>query len=159
MTSHSHHPTSSIFHCYTPLPPSPVPNKNFDHTHTHIHTYILFVDGLSAMVEGKSTHPLPLTRSWQSRISYIHTYIGRQVSLDGGQLSVPSRCTAVYTWLLTASVTSRRGDPALLSWVDPVLGNLGLPLLVGLGSTGTARCWQTYPVLAKFDRQANLGTC
>ena len=27
------------------------------------------------MVEGKSTHPLPLTGSWQSRISYIHTYI------------------------------------------------------------------------------------
>ena len=45
----------------------------------------------------------------------------------GGQLSVPSRCTAVYTWLLTASVTSGRGDPALLSWVDPVLGNLGKP--------------------------------
>ena len=33
MTSHPHHPTSSIFHCY-PLPfhhPWP-PNKNFDHT-------------------------------------------------------------------------------------------------------------------------------
>ena len=29
----------------------------------------------SAMVEGKSTHPLPLTGSWWSRISYIHTYI------------------------------------------------------------------------------------
>ena len=43
-----------------------------------------------------------------------------------GQLSVPSKCTAVYTWLLTASVTSGRGDPALLSWVDPVLGNLCL---------------------------------
>ena len=27
------------------------------------------------MVEGKSTHPLPLTGSWRSRISYIHTYI------------------------------------------------------------------------------------
>ena len=26
------------------------------------------------MVEGKSTHPLPFTGSWQSRISYIHTY-------------------------------------------------------------------------------------
>ena len=72
----------------------------------------------------------------------------------GGQLSVPSRCTAVYTWLLTASVTSGRGDPALLSWVDPVLGNLGLPLLVGLGSTGIVRCWQTCPELAKFDKQA-----
>ena len=62
--------------------------------------------------------------------TYIHIYIpvGRQVSLVGGQLSVPSRCTAVYTWLLTASVTSGRGDPALLSWIDPVLGNLGLPL-------------------------------
>ena len=59
----------------------------------------------------------------------------------GGQLSVPGRCTAaVYIWLLTASVTSGHGDPALLSWVDPVLGNLGLPLLVGLGSTGTVRC-------------------
>ena len=57
-------------------------------------------------------------------------------SLMGGQLSVPSRCTA---GLLTARVTSGHGDPALLSWVDPVLGNLGLPLLVGLGSTGT---WQ-----------------
>ena len=71
---------------------------------------------------------------------------------------MPSRCTAVYTWLLTACVTSARGDPALLSWVDPVLGNLGLPLLVGLGSTETVRCWQTCPVLVKFDRQASLGT-
>ena len=26
------------------------------------------------MVERKSTHPLPLTGSWRSRISYIHTY-------------------------------------------------------------------------------------
>ena len=75
-----------------------------------------------------------------------------------GQLSVPSRCTAVYTWLLTASVTSGHGNPAFLSWVDPVLGNLGLPLLVGLGSTGTVRCLQTCPSLAKFDRQASLGT-
>ena len=31
--------------------------------------------GCLAMVEGKSTHPLPLTGSWRSRISYIHTYI------------------------------------------------------------------------------------
>ena len=77
----------------------------------------------------------------------------------GGQLSVPSRCTAVYTWLLTAIVTSGRGDPAMLSWVDPVLGNLGLPLLVRLGSTRTVRCWQTCPGLAKSDRQAILGTC
>ena len=76
----------------------------------------------------------------------------------GGQLSVPSRCTAVYTWLLTASVTSGHGDPALLSWVDPVLGNLSLSLLAGLGTTGTVRCWQTCPELAKFDRQASLGT-
>ena len=76
----------------------------------------------------------------------------------GGQLSVPSRCTAVYTCLLTASVTSGRGNPALLSWVDPVLGNLGLPLLAGLGTTGTVRCWQACPELAKFDRQASLGT-
>ena len=80
--------------------------------------------------------------------TYIHTYIGRRVSLVGGQLSVPSRCTAVYTWLITASFASGRGDLALLSWVDPVLGNLGLPVLVGLGSTE----------LAKFDRQASLGT-
>ena len=82
----------------------------------------------------------------------MHTYI--RVSLVGGQLSVPGKCTAVYTWLLTASVTSGRGDPALLSWVDPVLGNLGLPLLVGLGSTETFRCRQTCPALAKFDRRA-----
>ena len=75
-----------------------------------------------------------------------------------GQLSVSSRCTAMYTWLLTASVTSGRADPALLSWVDPVSGNLGLLLLVGLGSTGTVKCWQTCPALAKFDRQASLGT-
>ena len=27
------------------------------------------------MVEGKSTHPLPLTASWRSRISCIHAYI------------------------------------------------------------------------------------
>ena len=27
------------------------------------------------MVEGKSTHPLPLTVSWRSRISCIHAYI------------------------------------------------------------------------------------
>ena len=60
--------------------------------------------------------------------------------------------------LLSASVTSGRGHPTLLSWVDPVLGNLGLPLLVGLGSTGAVRCWQTFPALAKFDRQASLGT-
>ena len=46
--------------------------------------------------------------------TYIHTYIGKQVSLVGEQLSVPSRCTAVYTWLLIAGVTSGRGDPALL---------------------------------------------
>ena len=59
---------------------------------------------------------------------YTHIIIGRWVSLVGGQLSVPSRCTAVYTWLLTASVASGRGDPALLSCVDPVSGNLGLPL-------------------------------
>ena len=85
------------------------------------------------------------------------TYIHRQVSLVGGQLSVPSRFAAVYTWL-TASVTSGRGDPALLSWIDPVLGNLGSPLLVGLGSTGTVRCRQTCPALAKFDKQASLGT-
>ena len=75
-----------------------------------------------------------------------------------GQLNVPSRCTAVYTWLLTASATSGRGHPALLSWEDPVLGNLGLPLLVGLNSTGTVRCQQTCSVLAKFERQASLGT-
>ena len=31
--------------------------------------------GCLAMVEGKSTHPLPLTGSWRSRISYINTYI------------------------------------------------------------------------------------
>ena len=31
------------------------------------------------MVEGKSTHLLPLTGSWRSRISYIHTYIAEQV--------------------------------------------------------------------------------
>ena len=74
------------------------------------------------------------------------------------QLNVPSKGTAVYTWLLTAIVTSGCGDPALLSWVDPVSGNLGLPLLVGLSSTGTVRCWQTCPALAKFDRQASLGT-
>ena len=109
--------------------------------HTHIHTYI-----------HTYTH------------TYIHTYsstidtYGRRVSIVGGQLSVPSRCTAVYTWLLTASVTSGHGDPALLSWVDPGLGNLGLPLLVGLGSTVTVRCWQTCPELAKFNRQASLGT-
>ena len=60
----------------------------------------------------------------------------------GGQFSVPSRCTAQYTWLLTASVTSGRGDPALLSWVDPVLENFCLLLLVGLGSPGTARVSQ-----------------
>ena len=84
--------------------------------------------------------------------------MGKRVSLVGGQSSVPSRCTAVYTWLLTASVTSGRGDPALLSWVEPVLGNLGLPLMVGLGSIGTVSCWQTCPVFAKFDRQASLGT-
>ena len=89
--------------------------------------------------------------------TYIHTYIGRRVSLVGGQLSVPSKCTAVYTWLLTAGVTSGRGDPALLSWVESVLGNLGLTSVVGLFSTGTFRCWKTCPVLAKFGRQANLG--
>ena len=66
--------------------------------------------------------------------TFIQVGVGRRVLLVGGQLNVPSRCTAVYTWLLTASVTSGRGDPALLSWIDPVLGNLGLPLLVGLGS-------------------------
>ena len=88
----------------------------------------------------------------------IHTYIGKCVLLVGGQMIVPSRSTAVYTWLLTASVTSECGDPALLSWVDPVLGNLNLPLLVGLGSTGTVRCQQTCPVLANFDKQASLGT-
>ena len=53
----------------------------------------------------------------------------------GQQLIVPGRCTVVHTWLLTASVTSGRGDPALLSWMGPVLGNLGLPLLDDLGST------------------------
>ena len=36
-------------------------------------------------------------------ITCIHTYPGRRVSLVGGQLSVPSRCTAVYTWLLSVS--------------------------------------------------------
>ena len=65
-----------------------------------------------------------------------------------------SRCTAVYTWFLAAGVTSGRSDPTLLSWVDPVLGNLGLSLMVGLGSTGTVTCWQTCLVLAKFDKQA-----
>ena len=105
------------------------------------------------IVEKKSKHIHTYTHA------HIHTYIhtGRWVSLVGGQLSVPSRCTAVYTWLLAASDTSGRGDPALLSWVDPVLGNLVLPLLVGFGSTGTVRCWQTCPALAKFDRQASLG--
>ena len=73
----------------------------------------------------------------------------------GGQLSVPGKCTAVYTWLLTASMTSGCGDPALLNWVDPVLGNLDL--LVGLGSTGTVMCQQTCPALAKSDRQPSLG--
>ena len=63
----------------------------------------------------------------------------------------------MYTWLLTAGVTSGLDDPALLSWVEPVLRNLGLSLMVGLDSTGTVRCWQTCPVLAKFDRQASLG--
>ena len=58
---------------------------------------------------------------------------------------------------MTKGVISGHGDPALLSWVDPVLGNLGLPLMVGLGSTGTVRCWQTCPMLAKFDRQESLG--
>ena len=96
----------------------------------------------------------------ESKPRNIHTYIhmlpytGKRVSLVRGQLSVPSRCTAVYTWLSTAGVTSGRGNPALLSWVDPVLGNFGLPSMVGLGSTGTVRCWQTCPMLAKFDRQA-----
>ena len=70
---------------------------------------------------------------------------------------MPSRCTAVYTWLLTASDTSGRGDPALLSWVDPVLGNLGLPLLFGLGNTGTSRCRQTCPALAKFVQTSKPG--
>ena len=70
---------------------------------------------------------------------------------------MPSWCTAVHTWLLTAGVNSRCGDLALLSWVDPVMGNLSSPLMVGLGSTGTVRCWQICPVLAKFDRQASLG--
>ena len=48
----------------------------------------------------------------------------------GGQLSVPRRCTAVYTWLLTASVTSGRGYPALLNWVHlPHLYWLALSVL------------------------------
>ena len=94
----------------------------------------------------------------ESKPRNIHTYIhilpytGKRVLLVGGQLSVPSRCTVVYTWLSTAGVTSGRGNPALLSWVDPVLGNFGLPF------NGWPwqywNCWQTCPVLAKFDRQA-----
>ena len=89
--------------------------------------------------------------------TYIHTYVhkGKRISLVGGQLSVPSRCTAVYTWLLTAGVASGHGNPALLRWVDSVSGNLGLPLMVGLGSTETVRCWQACPVLANLaEKQA-----
>ena len=63
----------------------------------------------------------------------IHTYIGRRVSLVGGQLSVPSRCTALHTWLLTASDTSGHGDPALLSCVNPVLETLAVLELSGVG--------------------------
>ena len=83
-----------------------------------------------------------------------HTYI-----LAGFACGRAAECAqqgyCCVTWLLAASVTSGHGDNALLSWVDQILGNLGLLLLVGLGSTGTVRCRQTCPVLAKFDRKAN----
>ena len=109
---------------------------------------------------GREKYPWPpAALNWVLAVpNLIHTYIAGFCLWGGGQLSVPCRYTAVYNWLLTASVTSGRGDPALLSWVNPVLRHLGLPLLVGLGSTRTFRCRQTCPALAKFDRQASLGT-
>ena len=45
------------------------------------------------MVEGKSTHPLPLTGSWRSRISYIHK---RREKNPEKKTSMDTRCRVFH---------------------------------------------------------------
>ena len=61
------------------------------------------------MVEGKSTHPLPLTGSWGSRVSYIHTYVEITVPLDTNIETAYREKEKKYIQLISAMQQQYRG--------------------------------------------------